>query len=216
LGVDFLAEKGELVATSPLLPGGETFDVAFLYVVPYSTPSITLDHRLYYDIAEINGLLMNMGAEMTSEALTMAGERTVQGQTFLQFTGQNLKAGQTLPIRLDNLDDIRFASAPATAGDETAAANGLDQTTLLWIVLGLGALMVAFGLFYPALRARPGHEAAAARNDPALERQRLLLILARLDQAYQAGQLNEATYRCARAHRKAELADLWRRAQEQA
>jgi hypothetical protein len=215
LGVDFLAKEGELVATSPLLPGGETFDVAFLYAVPYSTPSITLDHRLYYDTAEVNGLLMDMGADMTSEALTLVGERAAQGQTFLQFTGQNLKAGQTLPIRLDKLDDIRFASAPAAASEETAAASGLDQTTLLWIVLGLGALLVAFGLFYPTLRTRLSREAAVVQSNPALEHQRLLLMLARLDQAYQAGQLNEAAYRRARAHRKAELADLWRRTQEQ-
>jgi hypothetical protein len=90
----------------------------------------------------------------------------------------------------------------------------LKQTTLLWVMLGLGALAVAFGLGYPSLRPRLMGQDYASENDLARERQRLLLTLARLDQAYAAGQLNQALYQRARARRKAELAEVLRRLQE--
>jgi hypothetical protein len=41
-----------------------------------------------------------------------------------------------------------------------------------------------------------------------------LLTLARLDQAYAAGQMGEAVYQRVRARRKAELAEVIRRLQE--
>jgi hypothetical protein len=149
---------------------------------------------------------------LESKVLTFTSRRTMQGQTFLQYTGQNLKAGETLPIRLNDLDKVMFAGAAGGAGSPSAE---LRQTTLLWLVLILGGMAVAFGLAYPTLRPRLRREVAAGQGDLALERQRLLLTLARLDQAYQAGQLNETVYRRVRARRKAQLVEVVRRMEEE-
>lgn len=217
LGVDFLETDEGLVATSLIVPGVETFEAAFIYVVPYSGATLDLDHPLYYDTASVNGLLLDVGAKLESDALVFGGERTAQGQTFLQYTAQNLKAGETLPIRLADLDKIGFASTPdATASSAVMPSTGLRQTALLWMVLGLGAVAVAFGMAYPWLRPRLVGEAPAGEGDLARERQRLLFTLARLDQTYEAGELNETVYRRVRARRKAELAEVLRRMQEEA
>jgi len=216
LGVDFLETDDGLVATAPVVPGEETLEAAFLYLVPYQGDTLSLDRPLYYDTALVNGLLMDLGAKLESEALAFGGERTAQGQTFLQYTGQNLKAGETLSLRLSNLDKIEFTGGTGSAGDSTVLpSTGLKQTTLLWMVLGLGAVAVAFTLAYPSLRTRIRGEVTAIEGDLARRRQRLLLTLARLDQAYEAGELNETVYRRARAHRKAELREVLRKLQEE-
>jgi hypothetical protein len=121
---------------------------------------------------------------------------------------------------LVDLDKIEFASTPEPADGTSATSSsvmpssGLSQTTLLWITLGLGALAIVFVLIYPSLRPRLVGEAPTNQSDLVRERQRLLLTLARLDQAYEAGDLNETAYRRARARRKAELADVLRRLQD--
>lgn len=216
LGVDFLETDEGLAATSPIVPGVETFDVAFVYIVSYSGKTLNLDRPLYYAGTSVNGLLVDVGATLESDALTFAGERAIQGQTFLQYTGQDLKAGETLPIRLGGLDEIKFvSSASGPPGDPTMVTSiGLKQTTLLWMILGLGGTAVVFGLAYPSLRPRLRSEALASEGGLVLERQRLLLTLARLDQAFEAGELNETVYRRARARRKAELIEVWRRLQD--
>ncbi|GAB4546155.1 MAG: hypothetical protein Kow0063_40430 [Anaerolineae bacterium] len=215
LGVDFLETDGGLVATSPVVPGVETFEVAFVYVMPYSGATLSLDRPLYYDTAAVNGLMMDVGARLESDALTFDGTRTAQGQNFLQYTGQSLAAGQTFPLRLVDLDKIEFATTSEPLDNAAVMpSTGLSQTALLWMVLGLGGVAIAFGLAYPSLRPHLAGGTSASQGDLSRERQRLLLTLARLDQAYEAGDLNEIVYRRARARRKAELADVIRQMQD--
>jgi hypothetical protein len=118
---------------------------------------------------------------------------------------------------LDDLDKIEFASTPDAVGSSPVMpSTGLRQTALLWMMLGLGGVAIVFGLAYPALRPHiRGGAPASQEGDLKRERQRLLLVLARLDQAYQAGDLNETVYRRARTRHKAELAGVWRRLQEE-
>lgn len=216
LGVDFLETDEGLVATSPVVPGEESFEAAFVYGVPYDGATLNLDRPLHYETASVNGLLMDLGAKLESGALVFAGERAAEGQTFLQYTGQNLKAGETLPMRLNDLDQIEFPTTPESVETSSVIpSTGLRQTTLLWMMLGVGALAVAFGVAYPSLRPRLRGELSAAGGDLEQQRQRLLLTLARLDQAYEAGELNKTVYLRARARRKAELADVLRLMQDE-
>jgi mono/diheme cytochrome c family protein len=219
LGVDFLKTDNDLVSTSVIVPGQDSFEVAFVYLVPYSGTSLDLNRPVYYDTSIVNGLVLDMGAKLESDVLTFGGERSAQGQNYLQYTAQELKAGETLPVRLNELDKVQFSSASSdtTSNDSPAVlpSTGLRQTTLLLAMLGLGTLIIVFGVFYPRLRLRLRGEGVALEGDLRRERQRLLLTLARLDQAYEAGQLNETVYQRARAQHKAELVDVLQRLQEE-
>jgi mono/diheme cytochrome c family protein len=215
LGVDFLETEEGLIATSPIIPGVETFDVAFVYVLPYSESTLSLDRPLYYDTDSVNGLVMDVGAKLESGTLSYDGERAAQGQTFLQYTAQGLSRGSTVPIQLVDLDKIEFASTSEPAsGPPVMPSTGLSQTILLWMMLGLGALAIFFVLAYPSLKPRFAGESTSSEGQLMRERQRLLLTLARLDDAYEAGDLSETVYRRARARRKAELAELIRQIQD--
>lgn len=216
LGIDFLETDDGLAATSPVIPGVETFEVAFIYVIPYSGATLDLERPLYYNTNSVNGLMTDVGARLESDVLTFEGTRTAQGQNFLQYAGQSLAAGQTFPLRLVDLDKIEFTSTTSepTGGASVMPSTGLSQTALLWMILGLGGLAVAFGLAYPSLRPHLAGGASAGAGDLVQQRQRLLLTLARLDRAYEAGDLNERVYRRARARRKTELADVMRQMQD--
>jgi mono/diheme cytochrome c family protein len=177
LGVDFLETDNDLVSTSVIVPGEDSFEVAFVYLLPYSGTTLDLDRP------------------------------------------QELKAGQVLPVRLNDLDKVEFSSTTSeTSGNSSSTvipSTGFRQTTLLWTMLGLGALIVVLGVFYPRLRFRLRGEGVAPESDLKQERQRLLLTLARLDQAYETGQLNETVYQRARAQRKAELSNVLQRLKEE-
>lgn len=218
MGIDFMETDDGLVATSIVAPGVETFDAAFVYLIPYSGSILNLDRSLYYDTASVNGLLLDVGAELKSEALLFSGERTAQGQNFVQYTAQDLKGGEKLSIQLVDLDKIQFTATPDASvgsGSTVMPSTGLKQTFLLGMILVLGAAAVVLGVTYPALQPRLRADDYSGEDNPTRDRQRLLLILARLDQAHETGELNEAVYRRARARRKAELADVLRRMQEQ-
>ncbi|RME70966.1 MAG: hypothetical protein D6784_15830, partial [Chloroflexi bacterium] len=58
---------------------------------------------------------------------------------------------------------------------------------------------------YPSLRQKA---VPVPVDDPDTARQRLVLLLARLDEAFEAGELDETVYRQARSRYKAELARL--------
>ena len=215
LGADFLAQDGELVATLLLVPGQAGIDAIFSYRVPYSGPSLELGRSLHYNTDEVNGLVADVGATLHSPLLAFADQRTFQGQNFLRYTGRDLKAGVSLPLRLDDLDQIQFV--PSISSEDVEVMDGSTATAqlaLLWAMLILGGLVVAFSFVYAWLRRRVQGEAPNSQTAPALERQRLLLLIARLDEAYQAQQMSETVYRRARAHRKAQLAQLWRQGDE--
>jgi hypothetical protein len=76
--------------------------------------------------------------------------------------------------------------------------------------MGLGGLVIIMAsVVYPAvLRPQPAAEAVEQAPDPNQQRQKLLLTLARLDEAYEAGELDEQIYQQARRRYKQELAAL--------
>ena len=158
---------------------------------------------------------------MRSDLLRFAGERTAQGQNFLQFIGENLKAGQLLGITLDHLDQIRLPDAATETPSHDVESSAeilqrIEHSTVLWVMLALGGLMIVLSTTYPMWRVRridlrtPPSQ-ARTEEEIEMERNRLLFTLACLDEAYQAGRLSEFIYHRVRAHRKAELARLWQR-----
>jgi hypothetical protein len=90
-----------------------------------------------------------------------------------------------------------------------AHAGVIDQDLLRWLVIGLGGMMlIVAGVIYPYYRPRLTSQGEASDQDPETYRQRLLLTLARLDDLFEAGELDEQVYRQTRARYKAELAEM--------
>jgi hypothetical protein len=152
--------------------------------------------------------MSEQGANLSSEQLQFVETRQVQGSEFAIFNGGNLTKGDTLALQLTDLDNLVFESASNTPG-ATVADPPVNQALLRWIILVVGGLaVIGVGLAYPLLRPQLTHQSGVYSDDPDLYRQKLLLMLARLDETFEAGELDEAVYRRARAKYKAELVEV--------
>ena len=85
----------------------------------------------------------------------------------------------------------------------------MKENTKNYLILGV--LVIAFAIAYPALRPHLKMAPTSVQSDPEQERQRLLLTLARLDQAHENGEIDESLYVNVRAQYKARLVNLWER-----
>ena len=91
-------------------------------------------------------------------------------------------------------------------GLTTVPGGGFDQNLARWFVIGGVALVtVGAAVFYPYWRP----QSVLSLEEVKLRRQKLILLLARLDDAFEAGELNDQLYRQVRARYKAELVELW-------
>lgn len=202
--VRFTKTETGYVDTRPVPPGPETSSVVALYNMPYDDDTLTIELPVPLQTRAVNVLMSSQGAELTSDQVQFRETRQAQGSEFLIYTGDGLNAGDTLVMTLTNLDNLTFEGQDSVAG--SGSGDMLDQSLLRWVVLALGALAVlAAGAVYPSLRQKA---VPVPVDDPDTARQRLVLLLARLDEAFEAGELDETVYRQARSRYKAELARL--------
>jgi len=193
-------------ADTEVVRPGTSQQVLYGYTLRYDEAD-TFDfvRPLLYPTVNLNVLVPRVGLDVTSDQVELSEISTVEGQVYLNLNGTDFAAGEELSVRFDGLQDI--ARQPATA---PVAQSGLDPK---WIALGLAALALGGGLIYPTLRrsAKPvsaGHPVEP--TDGQLTLTRLLQSMADLDDAFEAGHVDEASYRKRRQALKGEALALMR------
>jgi mono/diheme cytochrome c family protein len=199
LGGRYIATADGFVDTIPLPPGRNSRQVLYRYEIPYSSPTLELVRTLPYPAANVNALVAEVGARVTSDQLSDQSVRQTQGGNFISLSGQNVAANQPITLRFSNLP------LGGASGMGTAAAPATSDRTLLLLLLVAGGLLAAALVAWPLLRRRGAPAAAAITQDELIE------ALARLDLAHEAGQLADAAYRDERLRLKAQLLDLVRK-----
>jgi len=208
-GLRFLETDAGYADTDPIKPGDEGATIVASYNLPFDDDTLTIDVPLPADVVSLNVLMQEQGATLSSPQVQFVETRQAQGDSFSIYNGGNISQGETLALELTNLDALEFAAPPDAVPAASAPGGLINQSHLRWVIIGvIGLAVVVTGLVYPQLRPRLTHRATAYDDDPATRRQKLLLLLARLDQVFQAGELDEAVYRRARTRYKTELADL--------
>lgn len=206
-GMRFIEVEDSYADTQPITPGEDSLSIVAAYKVPLAD-SLDINVPLPADIASANVLMQDQGAKLNSPQLQFVEKREFQGDSFSIYNAANLKKDQDLVLQLTDLNKLAFAAAPAAPGAVAAASGGLNQDHLRWTIVGLGGVMILLvALGYPHLRPQLTHQ-PAAEEDPSMRRQKLLLLLARLDKAFEAGELDKRIYHRARAKYKAELMQL--------
>jgi mono/diheme cytochrome c family protein len=207
----FIESGNSYVDTQPVLPGEEQNIIAVIYDIPFDRDSLNVDIPIPADVASVNVLMRDQGAELSSEQLQFVEEREVEGNKFSFFGGSNLREGDQLTLELTGLDNLEIDEglfdSPSNA--IAALASPVDQDQIGLLILGLGGLAILFvGVMYPQLRPKLTGSSGTDARDPVLRRQKLLLYLAALDDAFEAGDLDEQLYRQSRAKYKGELVKL--------
>ncbi len=192
--------------TDPVTPGEGSSSIVAVYDLAYDD-TLTINVPLPADVALANVLMQDQGAKLSGEQLEFVETGDFQGTSFSVYSAADLKKVQSLTLQLTELDKLTFP-AGASASGTIASAGSVDQDLLRWIVIGLGGAVIVFvAVGYPYLRPQTAEQVAAA-EDVSQRRQKLLLMLARLDEVFEAGELDRQVYHRARAKYKAELVHL--------
>jgi mono/diheme cytochrome c family protein len=209
----FIETDSGYIDTQPVLPGEQQNIIAVIYEIPLERDSLSFDVPIPADLASINVLMRAQGADLASEQLEFVETRQFEGSDFSFFSGANLNEGDEITLEFAGLNDLEFDEAQnqlnSPGGAVAVPTPIIDQNQISWILVGLGGLAIGcVGLVYPHIRPQLNEIPVAHGPDPALRKQKILLLLVYLDEAFEDGQLNEQVYRQTRAKYKAELANL--------
>jgi hypothetical protein len=193
----YIQGEGELRDTTPVPPGQETMLVFVSYHLPI-TGTVHVERSYDHPLALLNILLAQPGLTLESDQMQAQGMETFQGRQYALYGTANLAAGS--PLAFDLLpvetDVSGTATQPGTSGPGVTDQQGLVGR--LGLVLAAAALGGVIGY---AIAARPGRAPApeALESDP--RARPLLAGVADLDAAFEAGEVDEETYRRERAAR---------------
>lgn len=172
--------------TQAVYPGEQTLQVAFSFALPYHGDSLDVALPTVYPVQNINVLIPEGGLQLSSSQLTSAGSRQTQAGAYLNLVGGPLSPGESLSFHV-------------------SGAQVAQPAASLWVRAGAGAAALAacIGAFV-WLRSRTGEPV----EDSPADEEALLDALAALDDAYEAGQVDENEYRRERSELKAALVEL--------
>jgi len=200
-GKRFIKTANGYADSEPITPGEESSSILVSYNIPHDGRLLTLKNLLPQEVTSVSALLQERGATLTSDQLQFTANRDIQGDKFGVYAGKDLKANEMLVITLGNLDKLTFPTEADNAAAVVTPNSAIDQNALLYSTLGMGLLTLLLAVVvYPLVRPRS--------EDVTVRRQKLLLLLVRLDELFTQGELDEAIYRPARAEYKAELVSL--------
>ena len=146
LGGRFLSIRGGFVDREPLWPGRTS--VMFAYAVDCGTRGCDLSREISHPISNLNVLISDVGVNVESKTLTFEGRRDTEGQSFLNYTGTDLKPGDQLDLSIQ-------LGRSAPAGAVLPRGAGFSQSgseNLPWILLGV--VLAGLALIYPFWRQR--------------------------------------------------------------
>lgn len=179
--------------TLPLRPGPASLTMLVQYALPYED-GLTISLPVNYDTTAVNLVVPEVGVSLgEGDGWISGGTQTMEGGTVTSYAQMNIPAGRELVVTLEGRP---------RAGNSTTA--NLVSDNALELVIGLGAAVLVIGIAAVAIRRwrlEPGEEY--------LDRDQLLQEMADLDDAFDAGEIEEAEYQSQRQELKAELMAMW-------
>lgn len=181
----FVRTDEGLVYTLPVQPGQHT--VALAYSLPFNGRT-TVEQKPLYPVGSVVVLAPKGEMTVSSPQLSSQSEQQLDNQTYLVYGGGPLAAGSSLTL--------------------TVAASQSFPVELVVGAGSLGAVLIGVGVWW--WRRRVAVPVVSLAADTEARRQELLQAIADLDDAYEAGKVDNATYEKRRANMKRELVALMR------
>jgi len=186
------------IDTAPVLPGEGTTELLFSYALTYRD-GLVITRRFLYPVNTLNLLVPDVGVTVESEQLGEPAPVPMQEEVVYNYSTGPLTPGQEVSWKM------KGKPRPATvmtATEETGRRPGpTDRQALGLGMIGLALGVVAAYLVWQGWSPRRALAQARAAGD----QQALLEAIADLDDAYEAGELDEATYRQERSELIEEL-----------
>lgn len=204
LGEQFVELPGGFGDLRGIQPGIGAHQILFSFDMPYER-TFDLNQTVDLPVSALVVLLPDVGVSLEGEGLTSSGTRDIEGRTYELFTGGELAAGSTLPVRLTGTPS--FGDAGAVAGD--------SRNSLAIGMTALGLVFVGVGIWLY----RRQRSAATAYDDEedeepvpehihAMSAEELMDAIISLDDRYKVGDLPESAYLKQRQLLKQQLGDV--------
>lgn len=200
-GGRFILDEGSVWDTEPLPPGQSVAQHIISYVLPYDPDAgLQLVRQYAYPVARLNLLVPLVGVEVTCDNLDFAGT-TGGAQVFQVWRGEGLEPGATW--------SVRFRGRPSAGmGQPALSTAGPGQSPFFLGGVAAGFL-VLLGLMVSVVVRRRGKAEVPPLLASATQSQ-LVDELARLDNAFADGRVEETAYQQQREALKQELIRLLR------
>jgi len=215
---DFIRTDAGWADTVPLRPGSSSLNLLVSYELPYDD-SLMLAHPLSYPVSGGATVIMaDAGVEITDSSWVSQGTQATTSGAFISYINSDLTASDSVSLTLDG--------SPSQIMDAMGNTLPVRNETNELIVGGVAlAAMLAVGFFLvqrwrtapvAATSAAPvpvRRAAAPPQPRPARpagnDKTALLQAIADLDEAYEAGEVEEAEYEAQRRELKAKLTAVW-------
>lgn len=194
----YQAIPGGFAYAPALRPGDEGIQIVFSFDLPYPR-SLEFRQEIPYQVGMVTILAPEDGPELSAPELADRGPRQVTDQVVHQYN-LDLQAGQPLEFQIRG-----------RAPGDSILPQGVDPGLLI----GAAAFLAVIGGLALWLKPWQREPDAMGIEDedgqpvfPADERQRLLAMIAELDEAFEDGVMDEAEYQVRRKSLKTELMNL--------
>ena len=178
--------------TVPVQPGA--VQAYYSYRVTPTDGVYVYPRAVDYATVRYSVLVQGENASIKSDKLTSSGTTDMSGAVFTGATGTDLAKGTTFTIEF--------------SGFSAGGSGGSSTSSYVWI--GLGVVLLAAAVVGAVLSRRKRSSLSPAVVDGADENE-LLSELARLDDDFETGRIDESSYQRDRSAVKAELLDLMSR-----
>lgn len=204
------------VDTTPLRPGASSLNLLVNYDLPYDD-SLLLAHPLDYTVVGGASVIMaDAGVNITDSAWVSQGAQATASGSFVSYINSSLAEADAVSLTLDG--------RPTQILDAQGNALAVRSETNELIIGGVAlAAMLAVGFFLvqrwrtypetemetavgPRVTTTAPPQTAVRRRD---DKTTLLQAIADLDDAYEAGELDEAEYQQQRQALKERLTAVW-------
>ena len=200
-GFDRFVPAGDVIQTEtgwadtiPIQPGTASANLLVSYTLPYED-GLRLAHPVAYPINSASATIPDVGVDLTGDNWIAQGGQATASGNILSFANADMTNADTLNITL--------SGKPQLVQD--ARGNALivrDQNRELVIgsIVFLLAVAIAGVVLY-----RWQHPTVTQQD----EANELLYAIAELDDAYEAGEVEESSYQHQREQLKGDLAAIW-------
>lgn len=212
---DFIRTETGWADVNPLQPGAGSLNLLVNYEMAYDD-GMLLAHPLSYQLSGGASVIMaDAGVKITDGAWVSQGAQATASGSFVSYINSDLANADAINMTLDGRPNQIFDAQ----GNALAVRNETNELIVGGVALA-GMLAVGFFLVQrwratPAAQtsagsfSQPVASTPASVRTPKSERNELLIAIADLDDAYEAGELEEDAYQTQRQALKSRLTAVW-------
>jgi cytochrome c553 len=199
LGDRYISTDRGFVDSQPVRPGLDTHELVFSFELPYDK-GLDFRQSMDYPVDAIVILTPATGPELEGEGILDMGAREMSGTLLRNYNAEPIPAGGVFEVK------IRGSGI-----DEGAT----DDSTVVTVGIGIGSLILAAGVvgIWWRRRREPSTESVeeveyrSVRDDSVEveDKEALLRSIANLDDAFEAGEIEENPYQERRSELKTKL-----------